>query len=112
MAGAPFFYQHFTYMTVIVRVRKSPLPQKKWRAEFPNRHVDFGRRGYSDYTIHKDHARMLRYLVRHRARENWTSAGRYTPGFWSRWFLWSRPSLTGARLATQSALGKGYRVVL
>jgi hypothetical protein len=94
-----------------VTVQKSPNPIKKWRATFPNgRHVDFGLRGFSDYTIHKDHARMLRYLTRHRAREQWGPSGRYTAGFWSRWFLWSKPSINAARLATQRALGQGYKL--
>ena len=94
-----------------VTVRKSPNLEKKWRATFENgRHVDFGRRGYSDYTMHKDHARMLRYLGRHRRRENWTSTGRYTAGFWSRWFLWSKPSITQAKRVTERALGHGYQI--
>lgn len=98
-------------MVITVRLRRSPITTKKWRAEFPNgRHVDFGLRGFSDYTIHKDRARMERYLVRHRRRENWTPSGRYTAGFWSRWLLWSRPSLQGAKRATEKALGPGFRI--
>lgn len=96
---------------MLVTVSRSPIPVKKWRATFDTgRHVDFGRRGYSDYTIHKDHARMLRYLGRHRTRENWTRSGMYTPGFWSRWFLWSKPSIEGARRETQRVLGRGTRL--
>jgi hypothetical protein len=98
-------------MMIKVIVRPSPKPVKKWRAEFPDgRHVDFGLAGFSDYTKHKDRSRMERYLVRHRKRENWTPSGRYTPGFWSRWFLWSRPSIEGARRVTQKALGPGYSI--
>lgn len=94
-----------------VTVRKSPISTKKWRATFENgRHVDFGLRGFSDYTKHKDHARMLRYLGRHKRRENWTPSGRYTAGFWSRWFLWSRPSIMAARRVTERALGAGYHL--
>ena len=79
----------------------------KFRATFPEgRTIHFGRKGYSDYTIHKDRERMKRYIIRHRRRENWTRAGRYTPGFWSRWLLWSRPSLRGAIARTQRVLGQ------
>jgi hypothetical protein len=79
----------------------------KFKAVFPEgRTVHFGRKGYSDYTIHKDPARMKRYLVRHRRREKWGRSGQYTPGFWSRWLLWSRPSLKGALARTQSVLGR------
>ena len=104
-------------MGTIVRVRPSPRPEKKWRATFyerdgTTRSVDFGLKGFSDYTIHKDRARMIRYLGRHRRRENWTPSGRYTAGFWSRWLLWSKPSLRGAKQATQKALGPGYKIVM
>jgi len=95
-----------------VIVRKSPIPQKKWRALFvdDHKHVDFGLRGYSDYTKHKDHARMLRYLQRHRGmHENWAFSGRYSAGFWSRWFLWSKPSIQGALRVIRSKL-PGYSV--
>jgi hypothetical protein len=82
-----------------VRLTKSPKADKKFRVIFVDsgKSVDFGGKGYSDYTIHKDRERMLRYLVRHRRRETWTKGGVYTPGFWSRWLLWSRPSLGGAK---------------
>jgi len=71
--------------------------------------VHFGRKGYSDYTKHKDKERMHRYLSRHRKRENWTRAGRYTAGFWSRWLLWSRPSFRAALKQTEKVLG--HRII-
>jgi hypothetical protein len=59
--------------------------------------VHFGAEGYSDYTIHKDAERMERYVERHsRGRENHTKRGIDTAGFWARWLLWSKPTLTGA----------------
>jgi hypothetical protein len=58
--------------------------------------VNFGAAGMSDYTIHRDPERMERYLTRHRAREDWSASGVLTPGFWSRWILWSEPSLPAA----------------
>jgi hypothetical protein len=88
-------------MPVVVRLSPSPKPQKKWRVTFEDgsgSHVDFGQLGYSDYTIHGDAARMKRYLVRHRQTrtgENWSDPK--TAGFWSRWLLWSEPTLAGAR---------------
>lgn len=85
----------------------------KYVAIFPDgKKVRFGRKGYSDYTIHKDRTRMLRYLVRHKTRETWGSGGKYTAGFWSRWFLWSKPSIEGARQRTQRALGPSYKITL
>ena len=79
----------------------------KFMAIFPDgKVVRFGRKGFSDYTLHKDPERMKRYLTRHRRRENWTRSGAKTAGFWSRWFLWSSPSLNGARRKTEKVLGK------
>lgn len=75
-------------------------------ADGRSKKVHFGRKGYSDYTKHKDSERMGRYLNRHRRRENWTRAGRYTAGFWSRWLLWSRPSFRAALKQTEKVLGQ------
>ena len=92
-----------------VRIIKSPKRDKKWRAIFENPpgHVDFGQKGYSDYTIHKDPARMKRYVQRHsHMGEHWgIRNGLRTAGFWSRWFLWSRPSLAGARVYIKKKFG-------
>ena len=91
----------------------------KFMAIFPDGAVvRFGRKGYSDYTKHHDKERMKRYLTRHggssapgargtrSSRENWTRSGAKTAGFWSRWFLWSSPSLAGAKHRTEKVLGK------
>lgn len=82
-----------------VKLIKSPNPKKKWRVLFENgKKVDFGAKGYSDYTIHKDSSRMKRYLSRHgKMGETWTKNGMYTAGFWSRWLLWSKPNLQDAK---------------
>jgi len=82
-----------------VHVYPSPT-RHKWVARVPSargaRTVRFGARGYEDYTMHKDASRMRLYLARHMARERWDWGGRYTAGFWSRWLLWSAPSLRAA----------------
>lgn len=83
---------------MVIILKKSPNPKKKFRVVFEDgTHTDFGARGYSDYTIHKDPERMKRYLTRHRSRENWSKSGIKTAGFWSRWLLWSEPSLQNAK---------------
>lgn len=54
-----------------VKLKRSPRDKKKWRVELEDGiTVDFGQRGASDFTIHKDAARMLRYLSRHARKEN------------------------------------------
>ena len=99
-------------MKPVIKVVRARWPYK-FRAVFPEgKSVSFGRRGYSDYTIHKDYTRMKRYLVRHRKREAWGPAGRYSAGFWSRWLLWSKPSLAAAARATEGALGHRYKIKL
>jgi len=94
-------------MTSAVIVSRARNRVHKFTATFPDGgKVHFGRQGYSDYTIHKDRERMKRYLVRHTRRENWKRSGAKTAGFWSRWLLWSKPSLEGARRQTEKVLGK------
>jgi hypothetical protein len=79
----------------------------KFTAIFPDgKVVRFGRKGFSDYTLHKDPERMKRYLTRHRSRENWTRSGARTAGFWSRWILWSEPNFQKAIRKTEKILGK------
>lgn len=78
-----------------VHIKKSPNAKKKYRVTFENgTHVDFGGKGYSDYTIHKDPERKERYIIRHRKREDWKDPK--TAGFWSRWLLWEKPTLRGS----------------
>jgi hypothetical protein len=94
-------------MREVIHVKKAVNGIHKFTAFFPDgSKVHFGRQGYSDYTKHKDGVRMERYLTRHRKRENWTRSGAKTPGFWSRWLLWSSPSLNSARAKTEKVLGK------
>ena len=93
-------------MIIMYKLMKSPRPDKKLRVLLPDgRKVDFGAKGYSDYTIHKDKERMKRYIIRHQKRENWGKSGVATAGFWSRWILWSEPSLRAAIRRTQNLLG-------
>ena len=58
--------------------------------------VQFGAKGYSDFTKHKDNDRKERYLSRHKKNENWAKSGISTAGFWSRWLLWNKPSISAS----------------
>lgn len=92
-----------------VRLRRATNGIHKFMAIFPDggATVRFGRKGYSDFTIHRDRERMKRYLTRHGGgRENWTRSGAKTAGFWSRWLLWSEPSFQAALRRTQKVLGR------
>jgi|TARA_B100000497_G_scaffold80703_1_gene90033 hypothetical protein len=107
-----------------VKVVRSPDRKKKFRAILEDgRTVDFGARGYSDYTKHKTPSRMRSYVLRHGGRipkriiaerdpkriqtlmlgvntsdrEEWKITGIDSAGFWSRWYLWSYPDFGSVR---------------
>ena len=109
---------------VKVKLIKSPKSEKKFRVVFEDGAiVDFGARGYSDYTKHKNPLRMRSYVKRHGGKlsaqlknekdpkvvqqkmleitksykEDWSKKGVKTAGFWSRWLLWSFPTLREAK---------------
>jgi len=105
---------------------KSPKGGKKFRVLLPNgKTVDFGAKGYSDYTIHKNPQRMRLYVQRHGGvvppprgnlqtkmlkvtksnKENWSIKGVDTAGFWSRWLLWSHPTMNGAIKIVKNKFG-------
>jgi len=104
----------------IAKLSKSPKTDKKFRVVFPStgKKVDFGGRGYSDYTKHKDPERMRAYVRRHggiaakggggrpatkSSKEDWTDPT--TAGFWSRWLLWSYPTMAEAKKFIQKKFG-------
>ena len=75
---------------------KSDKPNKKYYIiTNDGKKVYFGASGYSDFTIHKDEARKLRYIKRHN-NENWTKSGIDSAGFWSRWILWHLPTISAS----------------
>ena len=93
-------------MTITLEsITKSHIPTKKYDAHLlvdgKTRTIPFGAKGYSDFTIHKDPKRKLRYIQRHKATENWSDP--LTPGFWSRWYLWEEPQ---AELAEKKLVKK------
>lgn len=117
---------------VFVELKPSPNRAKKYRVTFEDgSHVDFGGAGYSDYTIHKTPSRMRNYVRRHGGKipmsteslktpkaidqamlrvgksssEDWSKSGIKTPGFWSRWLLWSVPNMAGAKKLLEQKFG-------
>lgn len=97
-------------MTKIVAYLQKGTGAKKYKVtiHYPNgsrKTVQFGAKGYSDYTKHKDTERMNRYDARHRSRENWTSSGIDTAGFWAKWILWNKPTLQASINDTSRRFG-------
>ena len=71
---------------------KSDKPNKKYFIiTSKGKKIYFGAAGMSDFTKHKDERRKELYINRHKARENWNDKD--TPGFWSRWLLWNKPTI-------------------
>lgn len=65
---------------------------KKYYVIYNNKRINFGARGMSDYTIHKDPARRARYRARHKVIK--LKDGRFAyrvksqPAYWSYYLLW------------------------
>jgi hypothetical protein len=102
---------------LFAKLTESPKSTKKYRVVLMDEYkqkiktIDFGQKGASDYTIHKDRDRMIHYLMRHShphdyadvssptsiisTKEKWSDPR--TAGFWSRWLLWSTTSISSAK---------------
>jgi ABC-type sulfate transport system substrate-binding protein len=80
-----------------VVIKKSKRKEKKLMAIFTNcksgvtKTTHFGATGYSDYTIHGDPERKMRYLNRHRKNENWEDP--FSAGSLAMYILWNKPTL-------------------
>ena len=79
-----------------ISIQKSTRAGKKYMAKVNNKTIHFGADGYEDFTTSKDEKRKASYLARHKANEDWTVAGVDTAGFWSRYVLWNKPSITSS----------------
>ena len=60
--------------------------------------VKFGAFGMSDFTLTKNEDQRKRYIDRHKKNESkfWNKSGIDTPSFWSRFYLWEKPTKTEA----------------
>ena len=92
---------------VLEHIIKSHNPTKKYDAVLTHngrrKVIPFGQAGALDYLRTKDPARRQRYLTRHRQREDW--ANPLTPGFWSRWYLWEKPTAAQAETQLRARFG-------
>jgi len=83
-----------------IYLSRSTNPNKKYQVVIfdgdTRKTIHFGANGMSDYTKHKDSDRQSSYLKRHRVRENWRKSGIKTAGFWSRWLLWNKPTISSS----------------
>ena len=79
-----------------ITIQKSSRAGKKYMAKVGEKTVHFGALGYQDFTTSRDEKRKTSYLARHKTSEDWTLAGVDTAGFWARWLLWNKPSITAS----------------
>ena len=67
----------------------------KWKVKLDDgKVVQFGSKGYTDFTKGASEQQKKDYLMRHKATENWHDP--HTAGFWSRWLLWNKPTIKGS----------------
>ena len=79
-----------------ISIQKSTRAGKKYMAKVGEKTLHFGALGYQDFTTSRDEKRKTSYLARHKTSEDWTLAGVDTAGFWARWILWNKPSITAS----------------
>ena len=90
-------------MTIEIVIKHSDKPDKKYMAIIDDRKtIHFGQKGASDMTQHKSEDRKNRYILRHQKNEDWNNI--YTAGFWSRWILWNKPSISESIRDTNNRL--------
>ena len=88
-------------MTNTILIKPSNLKTKKLMAIFYKdgkkiKTTQFGSKGMSDYTIHKDDKRKELYLKRHKKNENWNDY--MSAGSLSRFLLWNKKTLKASLL--------------
>lgn len=83
--------------------------EKKYSVTDGHKTIKFGQKGAKDYTKHKRDVRddkRRNYWIRHGGigpsyttshKETWTKKGIMTAGFWSRWLLWNKPSVSASK---------------
>lgn len=72
-------------------ITKSPFSTKKYRITLPvpggePKTIDYGRRGYSDFLMHRDEDRRFRFHSRFRHNVGYNDPN--SPLFWSARLLW------------------------
>ena len=99
----------------IITLRKSSRATKKWMVQIPQngrtKTIHFGAGGYADFTIHQDVARKDRYITRHKKKEKWSKSGFRTAGFYARWILWNKKTLSASIADANKRLPVGYKIV-
>ena len=78
-----------------VYLSKPTRKYKKYSILVGHKKINFGDDRYEDYTQHQDPKRKALYIQRHKKNEEWNNP--LTAGFWSRYLLWEKPTITEAK---------------
>lgn len=70
-------------------------PKNSCGGKFKKKTIQFGYKGMSDFTKHKDVERKKRYIARH-SKNNQKWSNPLSAGALSRWILWEDTSITRA----------------
>jgi len=77
-----------------VYLSKPTRKYKKYSVLIGHKKINFGDDRYEDYTQHGDPKRKALYIQRHKKNEDWNNP--LTAGWWSRYLLWEKPTITEA----------------
>jgi len=104
-----------------IELKPSTNKNKKFVAVFENlktkrsKSINFGAKGMKDFILWNKELKpkeakekRLLYLGRHK-REDWSNSNVMSPAWFSRWFLWEKPTLEASQKFIMSKLKKaGY----
>lgn len=81
-------------------IKKSTLKNKKFDVFQDEKKItSFGAIEYEDYTMHNDEKRKANYIKRHKSNEDWSDPT--SSGFWSRWILWNKKTISASITDTE-----------
>ena len=88
-------------MPITVNLSKSKREGKKYTAiiyenNVKKKTIHFGASRYTDFTRGATSEQRSQYIQRHKKNEDWGRSGIFSSGFWSRWLLWEKTTLTDA----------------
>ena len=85
---------------VEVVLQRSSSKDKKYSAVINGKKtVNFGAKGYSDFTKHKDEERKQNYIARHKVNQDWRDYE--TAGMWAKNILWNKATIEASIKDTQ-----------
>ena len=91
-----------------IEIRPSEKPDKRLKVVYEGKTIHFGSgnlTGKGTYLEHGDDKIKKNWIARHKVREDWNDPK--TAGYWSRWVLWNKPTLSGSIKALEGKLNKG-----